>query len=649
MNILKIFKQIDNFFNIRRSLIFLISAILILFIAILVFSEGFNGGTYTLLNYNCSLWAFKNPSLFLSDTNPPFFTLLSAPFAQLGFKAFQFFNIVLGVVSAYFAYLIAKELKMKSPALAIAICCFTPIFMSNLFSGISEVLFGFITIFASYLFIKKRYTAGAIILSFLPLVKIEGYLILPIYAIFLANKKHYKEIAYLLVGIFIYSVVGLIAGKGFFWLANQVNLSQNSELYGTRGIFQYIKQSPGFFGIANEIFFVTGLVAGISLYFRKKKEYSHELMLVVLPFVVYFITEAIAWHFGIGNSKGLKSYMVAIVPLMAVMATRGLVLFSLMFQIIFKSENVRKFALGFAFVSVIIIPFYRQTYPIEFSNTDKTIQEASEWLKNNTYSSSKFFYTDPMFGYFHQINPYNSTDGQYKLNDKTNPENEIEIDEFFIADEKFATEQGINIFDLINSPYFELMRIIEPQTPTNVLGKRYMTCIFKRTERDDYNISKNNQIYNQLSQGFVPVISNNFNNEQPNNISIENIETELNSQNKYVRISRHNKYSINDTIFLKENAHLPIILQVEFKESNDTPDENLRYVVEAYQDNHLISKAMFHASAPQQAEKNQWHKIEFRVQVPEITNAKNAKIVTYFWNKRKKGFLIDDYSVSIKE
>lgn len=648
MNLLKITSSVREFFNTRRTLALLITSILMVFVYILLRSEGFNGGEETLLHYSHSRWAFSNPNFFLDSAAGPIFTLLSAPFAAMGFKMFQLFNILLGLASSYIAYLIAKELKMKSPILAIVICCFTPVFINNLFSGITEVLFGFAVILSSYLLIKNKYTPAAIILSFLPLIRPEGYLLIPIYAGFLIAKKHYKEIAYLFIGFVAYSIIGAIAGKDFFWLFSDISIGKSNPVYGTGYFLQYIKRSPGFFGIANEIFFVTGLVAGVSLYFRKKKDYSHEFFLVVLPFLVYFFAHSLAWCLGYGNSKGVTQYMVAIVPLMAVMATRGLVLFSLMFEIIFKSKTVRQLALAFAFISIIILPFYTQDFPIDTSNTDRTIREASLWIKDNTYARNKVYYTDPSFYYYHDINPFDTSIGQNTLHDASKPQDEMNDSDILLVDELFAPPLGFCLIDIINNPNFELLKIFEPEIPNITFERKYMVGVFRKTNASPINIKTNKALLEQLSSNFKTIVSTNFNNPTEAEFIATNIETERSSSNRYARISRHTKYSLIDTITLADSVRMPVTLRIEMKQSKEAPDENLVYVVEVHYNGVLVTKKDFQFSALQQPQKNQWHTVDFHVLLPEITDPKNTTIVTYIWNKYKKGFLIDDYIIGVK-
>lgn len=400
MNITSTLRRIDDFFTERRLLYTLLSIILVILIAILVISEGFSGTTESLINYKFSRWAFSNPEFFLNSISKPLFTILSSPFALLGFKSFQLFNILVGMATGYVSYLVAKELKIKSPILAIVICCFTPIFMVNLFSGITEIIFAFTAILATYFLVKEKFISGAIIVSFLPIIKTEGFLLILIYIYYFVHKKHYKEILYTLTAFVFFSIVGAIFGKNFFWLLTDLSklLEFNPNAQGS--LFQFVTRSPGFFGIPNEIFFVTGLIAGLSLYLRQKREYSKEFLLIVLPFLVYFTGHSLSFWTGIGGSDGSSKYMAAIVPFMAIMATRGLYIFAKMFLIIFKLEWIRVAALVIGFASIIHIPFAIQNYPINLDSESFAINSTSNWAKTEVPKESNIYYNHPSFSFF---------------------------------------------------------------------------------------------------------------------------------------------------------------------------------------------------------------------------------------------------------
>ncbi|MGE0077069.1 MAG: glycosyltransferase family 87 protein [Bacteroidales bacterium] len=648
MNISNLIKSIEDFFTERRLLYTLLGLIFIVFIAILMFSEGYSGGADSLTHYRFARWAFSKPEFFLDHWAKPIFTLLSSPFAILGFKSFQLFNILIGMASGYIAYLVAKELKMKSPLLAIVICSFTPVFMINLFSGLTEILFAFTAILTSYLLIKGKYTWGAIVISFLPLVRTEGIVLLPIYAYFLVHKKHYREIAFMFTGFVLYSLVGFMSGKSLFWLITEMPYHSAVDIYGKGSLFQFAKRSPGFFGIPNEIFFVTGLAAGLSLYIRQKKEYSKEFLLIVMPFLTYFIAHSISWWSGIGSSLGLSRYMAAIVPFMAVMATRGLILVSLMFQIIFKREWIRVLALILGVASVTHIPFVLQNYPIALDNASKTIKDASEWIKKEKLDTAKIYYTDPTFFYFHKINPFNISKSQASFNNVNNPTEGLNNGDLLIYDEHFSPIAGVELSKLIGNNELKLLRIFNPATPFNIFQRSYKIAVFQKIDADSTVVSNNTKILNGEDEIFTTLAFYDFDNSiyEP---EAKFIGSSKIHSSKYLRIKRSREYSLTNDFKVDSISFIsPLELQIEMKLFLKTPNEKLKYVVDVNKKNKRIVYKSFEIDIPTNSNPEEWVDINFKIQIPEIEGKKGINIRTYIWNKKEGEYLIDDYKVSYR-
>ncbi|BDX38344.1 hypothetical protein CYCD_16990 [Tenuifilaceae bacterium CYCD] len=648
MNFSNLIKSIEDFFTERRLLYILLSLILIVFIAILVFSEGYSGGADSLTHYRFARWAFSHPEFYLDHWAKPVFTLLSSPFARLGFKSFQLFNILIGIATGYIAYLVAKELKMRSPILAIVICSFTPVFTINLFSGLTEILFAFTAILTSYLLIKGKYSWGAIVVSFLPLIRTEGIVLLPIYAYFLVHKKHYREIAFMATGFVLYSVVGFFSGKSIFWLITEMPYKGAVDIYGTGSLFQFVKRSPGYFGIPNEIFFVTGLVAGLSLYIREKKEYSKEFLLVVMPFLTYFIAHSISWWSGIGSSLGLNRYMAAIVPFMAVMATRGLYIFAKMFFIIFKLEWVRVAALIIGFASIIHIPFVLQNYPIALDSASKTIKSASEWVKNEKLDSAKIYYTDPIFFYFHNINPFDMAKSQASFNNSTNPAEGLNNGDILIYDEHFSPIAGVNFDKIIANNELKLLRVFDPAIPFAVFQRPYKVAVFQKVDADTSIISGNIKILNGEGQTFTTLAFYDFDNTiyEPES---EYIGSSKIHPNKYLRVKRTREYYLTNDFRLDNiNFFSPFEMQVEMKLFVKTPDEKIKYKFEVFRNNKKIITKSFDIETALNSNPEEWNNIKFKVIIPEIDNTKGLSIKTSLWNKKRGNYLVDDYKISYR-
>lgn len=626
----------------RRLMYALIAVILIIDMAILVLSNGYSGSSYSVMHYQFARWAFTNPENLLNSWANPLFTLLAAPFALLGFKSLQLMNIILGILSGYFAYRVAKELKMKAPLLALVICSFTPVFMITFYGGTTEVMFAFVAILGTFLLIKDKFLAGALVISLLPLIRLDGLILLPVYAIYFIRWRKTKFLPLLLSASVFYSLIGMLFGKDLFWLFDGVKIWSDS-IFGHGTFYQFILRSPGFFGIPNEIFFVTGLVAGLWLYIRERKEYSQEFVLVVLPFVIYFLAHSFAWWQGIGNSQGLSRYMAAIVPFMAVMATRGLYLFAKMFFIIFKSEAVRIGALILGFASIIHIPFAIQNYPVSLSSTDWALSDAAEYIKAKGLDTEKIYYTDPSVFYFLNKNP--------KCNSYIEVKNAVQLktmqnSDLLLFDVAFAALKGINVDSVLYSSGFKLIQVFNPEIPTYTFGKPYFVALLERSDADSLTQFENQKIVTGSNKSYVTLVKYDFDSSTPTDTIT--VSTSKINRTAYFRIPKRNrKYMVSEIKLDTINPIQPITLKVSYRQFRKTSDENLRYFVEAVSNEGTLYKRVFEVDTPTQANPDEWHDISFTLILHNIEVTPELTIRTGFWNKRKGEFLIDDYKVEV--
>ncbi|MBC7125698.1 MAG: hypothetical protein H5T24_08720 [Bacteroidales bacterium] len=626
----------------RRLMYVLIAIILVIDTAILVLSNGYSGGSYSVMHYQFARWAFSNPMNLLNSWANPFFTLIAAPFAMLGFKSLQLMNIILGILSGYFAYRVAKELRMKAPLLALVICSFTPVFMMTFYGGTTEIMFAFVAILGTFLLIKDKFFAGALVISLLPLIRLDGLILLPVYAIYFIRWRKSKYLPLLLSASVFYSLIGLLFGKNLFWLFDGVKIWSDS-IFGHGSFSQFIVRSPGFFGIPNEIFFVTGLVAGLWLYLRERREYSQEFVLVVLPFVIYFLAHSFAWWQGMGNSQGLSRYMAAIVPFMAVMATRGLYLFAKMFFIIFKSEAVRIGALILGFASIIHIPFAIQNYPVSISSTDWALSDAAEYIKVNGLDTKKIYYTDPSIFYFLNKNP--------KCNSCIEVKNAEQLklmhnSDLLLFDATFATLKGINFDSVLYSSRFKLMQVFSPETPVQTFGKPYFVALLERSDIDSLTMLENQKIISGANKSYTTLVKYDFDSSTPTDTIT--VSTSKINRTAYFRIPKRNRnYLVSETKLNTINPIQPISLKVSYRQFRKTSDENLRYFVEAVSNGSTLYKRVFEVGTPAQANPDEWHDISFTLILHNIEVTPELTIRTGFWNKRKGEFLIDDYRVEV--
>lgn len=82
-------------------------------------STGVDGETDSITHYQIARYAFKYPSFFLNHWGKPLFTILASPLSQFGYSGAIAFNLLCGLLSAWFAYLIAKRLEYRHACMSV--------------------------------------------------------------------------------------------------------------------------------------------------------------------------------------------------------------------------------------------------------------------------------------------------------------------------------------------------------------------------------------------------------------------------------------------------------------------------------------------------------------------------------------------------
>ncbi len=181
------------FKNIRSHLHWYLLGAILLFLLYLVFgSDGYFGGADNITHYMIARYAFRHPELFLNAWGRPLFTIPAAPFAQFGLEGVKIFNCLAGLATAWLVYRIACRARLRNPDMAIILVIFTPLYLMMLPTAMTEVVFGLVVTLALFLFMRKSYIASAIVISFVPFARTEGFLFLPLYLTALAATGWYR-------------------------------------------------------------------------------------------------------------------------------------------------------------------------------------------------------------------------------------------------------------------------------------------------------------------------------------------------------------------------------------------------------------------------------------------------------------------------
>lgn len=395
-------------------MLIIILAIPVLYFSIFVPFETDTGDS--IVHYFFARYAFQNPMLLLDHWAKPVFTLLSSPFAQFGFAGIKLFNGLVGLSSAWLAYLIAHKLGLKFSWLAIILVLFAPSYFLSLFAGYTEPLFGLILIACIYTVLAKKPLPAAMLISFLPFVRSEGLLILVVFAFYFLKNKNLKAIVLLATGHVVYTIAGILAGKSIFWLFSEIPY-QVVSVYGKGNFTHYPTQLLLTLGVPVFSLAVTGLMMIIFNIFSSRlkvlPEFKTEVSLLILgSFLVYFLFHTFSWALGLFGSMGMSRVLNAMIPLLAIISLIG---FNFLVNLKFISNKyINQIVIILIIGYIIIFPFLSNPASINF---DKELKRSASMNLMHRISSDlqkkdqgKFlYYSNPYLSYALGINPFDKS------------------------------------------------------------------------------------------------------------------------------------------------------------------------------------------------------------------------------------------------
>jgi len=448
--------------------------------------EIFEGGSDNFIHYRVSRYAFKYPELFLDHWGKPFFTLVSTPFAQFGFKGFIFFNILCGVLASFFTWKVAEKLKLSHAWAAMVLVLTMPIYYIMMVSVMTEILFSLVLILSIYFILQERYILAAILFSSLFLIRTEGYILYPFVAFVFAIKRQWKAIPFLGFFFLIYSIIGFFYFGDFLWLINQIPYGDTSELYGTGELLYFVKQYKFIFGKWASVFLVMGgIIAGIQAihYFWKERKVKIDFILIEVLLLIYFAAHSYVWWSGTGASIGLIRVMAAIIPLAAITVVRSLDFFS-------KLNPLPKF---YAHIFVILfsiylirVPFKTNPLPFKYGQKENTIAASVDWMKSSKYADAKIYFYEPLIYILLDRDPFDHSVIKELIDDRDHPENVTKEGELVFYDMHFGPNEGrLPLEKLMDNSHFRLVNYFEPIEPFTVLGGySYAVLVFERVKEN---------------------------------------------------------------------------------------------------------------------------------------------------------------------
>lgn len=624
----------------------------IIFIILAFYTRIPEGGADNYAHFNIARWAFRYPHLFLDHWGKPVYTILVAPFAQLGIGAVRIFNSIIGLLTAWYAWKLAQIFQLKYSWFSPVVVVFTAIYFSMMSTGMTEIIFSLVLTVSVFLFFKEKYILSAIYISFIFLARTEGLAFLLPFFIALFYKRQYKAIPFLITGFVIFSFIGWIYYyNDFWWLITERPYAKGGpSVYGSGNWYHFIVNMPNYFGLTIQVLLFTGTFFMIYKWLRKSKiqpEIFLQIILILSTFWGYFFIHSFLWWKG-ETSAGLQRVMAGVSPMIGIIALFGI-------------NQVEKYihqkyikAVLMVGISVLLVTnavkFYQRSVNYDLSAEIKN--RVTDWLKESGSLNYKLVMHNPYFAFSTEIDAWNSEVVQYGFSNNDFPEKGLPDSTLFIWDAHFSANEGqLPLSKIMNNQDFELVKYFDPVVPFKVMGDRdYQIFVFRKIANKGVNniILLDKLKKSEIEKGIYFVEQYDFDNSVP----VENIDlSRLKSNNDSTNVS----YDMNGLEFspafhiektrFQEGVTNKIRISAQIFRFDFIQQNRLLLVFSTEIDNqsyHYVTADL----NEQITENNIWCKTEFVFFVPKELK-KGTMVKVYIWNIDKKHVLLDNLKLEI--
>ncbi len=320
---------------------------------VLIAFEGTGGEGDTIYHYLYAQYAPQHPELFFDHWAKPLYVLIACPFAQLGFIGVKILNVILVLSTLHLTHLTAKHWNLSPSWLTVLLLIFSPLYFILTFSGLTEPMFAFFLILATFLWLKKRWFWSLLIISFLPYVRSEGLFFIAIFGVTAITRGKWKLLPTLVFGSIIYGLAGIPIHHDFLWVFSKVPYAKMSSTYGQGTAFHFVEQLLYVIGIPFYILFWLGGVHWIWKALRGKI-HIEQTFIIYGGVVVFILAHSVFWYWGIFNSMGLKRVLIAIIPYLSLIALFG---YHFALQLWPRRRWIKTVFSSLAIAYIVVFPF----------------------------------------------------------------------------------------------------------------------------------------------------------------------------------------------------------------------------------------------------------------------------------------------------
>lgn len=372
----------------NRTLLLLHLLLLAVLWGVAFLTNGMGGGGDSLTHYFMSRLSWSQPHFFLDLWGKPVFTLLSSPFAQLGFIGLKLFNVCCGVMASFFSCLVARQLHKQWHWSILLIAFIAPAFYTYLFSGLTEPLAALLSIIAVWLCLSGRVALGFVLASFLPFARTEAEVFLVFFFLFGIFNKEFKKLPLLLTAYIVFSVIGGFIYGDFLWIFTSPYDSGGS-VYGHGEWYHYLNRLRIMLAIPGLILATLGLVRFFIRWFQHQINWKTEPWLIHGMFFSLLFGHSLVWTLGIYGSAGLERTLLTAFPFLWIVMLDGVLLLRDISIRIFRRAP---YALPLLLLFIQVAAFVRSPYTYYYWDSNLSPGAENNYFENHVAAYIKKYY-----------------------------------------------------------------------------------------------------------------------------------------------------------------------------------------------------------------------------------------------------------------
>ncbi len=269
------------------------------------------------LHYLQARWAPHHAHLFFDRWAKPVFVVIGTGFAQFGPLGLVILDALVAAATAICIVCILGQGRRLAVWLVPIMLFFSIQYFTVVISGLTEPLFGLISILCVLLLLRGRYMASMALLSFTPFIRPEWVVLLPVLVSWAVLHRQWRALPVLALGPFLYAVTGWLVLKGrFLYFAKDPY--QGSTLYPPGPWDHFVTQASIVLGEPLLAMAWICLPVLIVLYLRDKAQRANHLailVLAVLPTIGIWAVHSYAYWAGGHASAGLLRVLATATPL----------------------------------------------------------------------------------------------------------------------------------------------------------------------------------------------------------------------------------------------------------------------------------------------------------------------------------------------